>query len=147
MFGRRGFVLKRFVPGRWSVYVVRCRDGRLYTGIATDVRRRIAEHSRKRGRGAKSLRGRGPLHLVFQRIVGPRGLALRVEGAIKKLPKAQKEELIVQEIRVDRLMDLARAEVPRRGISRRDIGTRTRRSSRRRRVADGHRASFPTALR
>ena len=81
-------------PGRWSVYVVRCRDGALYTGIATDVRRRIAEHGRKRGRGAKSLRGRGPLRLVFQKVIGSRGLALRVEHAIKRLPKAEKEELI-----------------------------------------------------
>jgi len=94
---------------RWSVYVVRCRDGALYTGIATDVRRRIAEHARRRGKGAKSLRGRGPLHLVFQRVIGSRGLALRVERTIKKLPKARKEELIVQEVVVDRLIHLARS--------------------------------------
>ena len=93
---------------RWSVYVVRCRDGALYTGIATDVRRRVAEHARKRGKGAKSLRGRGPLHLVFQRTIGSRGLALRVEGAIKKLPKARKEELIVRETLVDRMVEVAR---------------------------------------
>jgi putative endonuclease len=87
---------------------VRCRDGALYTGIATDVRHRIAEHARRRGRGAKSLRGRGPLHLVFQRAVGSHGLALRVERAIKRLPKARKEELIVEKTRIDRLIDLAR---------------------------------------
>src|SRR5207249_11459149 len=50
---------RRPAPGsltaRWSVYVVRCRDGALYTGIATDVRRRIAEHARAGGKGAKSL--------------------------------------------------------------------------------------------
>ena len=95
---------------RWSVYVVRCRDGALYTGIATDVRRRLAEHAQRSGRGAKFLRGRGPLHLVFQRAIGSRGVALRVEGAIKKLPKARKEALIV---------DLARAARPRRGGVRR----------------------------
>lgn len=100
---------------RWSVYVVRCRDGALYTGIATDVRRRIAEHAQNRGKAAKSLRGRGPLHLVFQRAIGSRGLALRVEGTIKKLPKARKEELIVQKIMVDRMVELARAGLPRRG--------------------------------
>jgi len=99
---------------RWSVYVVRCHDGALYTGIATDVRRRIGEHAQKKGKGAKSLRGRGPLHLVFQRAIGSRGLALRVEGTIKKLPKARKEELIVREIMVDRLIELARAGLPRR---------------------------------
>jgi putative endonuclease len=88
---------------------VRRRDGALYTGISTDVRRRIAEHARKRGKGAKSLRGRGPLHLVFQRVIGSRGLALRVEGTIKKLPKARKEELIVKEVMIDKLIHLARS--------------------------------------
>jgi len=39
----------------WSVYIVRCRDGSLYTGVATDVRRRLAEHARLGGRGAKYL--------------------------------------------------------------------------------------------
>jgi len=88
---------------------VRRRDGALYTGIATDVRRRIAEHAGVRGRGAKSLRGRGPLRLVLQRVIGSRGLALRVEGTIKKLPKARKEELIVQKVMVERLIHLARS--------------------------------------
>jgi putative endonuclease len=88
---------------------VRRRDGALYTGIAIDVRRRIAEHAGERGRGAKSLRGRGPLRLVFQRVIGPRGLALRVEGRIKKLPKARKEELIVRKVMVERLIHLARS--------------------------------------
>src|SRR2546425_7525223 len=91
------FARRRSVPRRWSVYVVRRRDGALYTGIAVDVRRRIAEHARKRGKGAKSLRGRGPLHLVFQRAIGSRWLALRGEGANKKPPKARKEEVIVRE--------------------------------------------------
>jgi len=78
------------------------------------VRRRIAQHARRRGGGAKSLRGRGPFRLVFHRAVGSRGLALRVEGAIKRLPKARKEELIVREIIVDRLVETARARPPRR---------------------------------
>src|SRR2546427_2186880 len=108
MTGPRDFAPRRSVPHRWSVYVVRRRDGALYTGIATDVRRRIAEHAWKTGKGAKSLRGRGPLHLVFQRVIGSRGLALRVEGAIKRLPKARKEELVVQETILDRLIRLAR---------------------------------------
>jgi len=86
------------------------RDGALYTGIAIDVRRRIAEHARKGGKGAKSLRGRGPLHLVLKRVIGSRGLALRVEGTIKKLPKARKEGLIVQKAMVDRLIHLARTK-------------------------------------
>lgn len=78
----------------WSVYIVRCRDRTLYTGIATDVRRRVAEHARRGGRGAKYLRGRGPLRLVYARRIGSRGAALRAECRIKKLSKARKEALI-----------------------------------------------------
>ena len=81
---------------QWSVYMVRCGDGTLYTGIATDVRRRIGEHRRRDGRGAKYLRGRGPLRLVFVRAIGSRGLALRIESRIKKFPKARKEALIAR---------------------------------------------------
>ncbi len=79
---------------RWFVYIVRCRDGTLYTGIATDVRRRIAEHARHDGRGAKYLRGRGPFQLAFVRAIGARGMALKIESRIKRLPKARKEALI-----------------------------------------------------
>jgi len=102
---------------------VRCRDGALYTGIATDVRRRIAEHSGEKGRGAKSLRGRGPLHLVFQRVIGSRSLALRVEGRIKKLPKGRKEELIVHEVIAVRLIRRVRGS--RRTIRSRSAAVRT----------------------
>src|SRR2546427_9815036 len=96
MSGLPGFALRRSVSRRWSVYVVRRRDGALYTGIAIDVRRRIAEHARQTGKGAKSLRGRGPLHLVFQRVIGSRSLALRVEGTIKRRVKGRKDEQVVQ---------------------------------------------------
>ena len=76
----------------WSVYLVRCGDGALYTGIATDVGRRLAEHSA--GRGAKFLRGRGPLSLVFERGVADHGTALRMEYAVKQLSRQRKEALI-----------------------------------------------------
>ena len=79
---------------RWSIYLVRCRDGSLYTGIATDVPRRFAEHQRQGGRGAKYLSGRGPLRLVFQQPIGDRSRALTVEHCIKQLPKAKKERLV-----------------------------------------------------
>jgi putative endonuclease len=78
---------------RWSVYVLRCADGSLYTGIATDVSRRVAEHGAG-ARGAKYLRGRGPLEVVFQREVGDRSLATRAEITIKRLSKDAKEALI-----------------------------------------------------
>ena len=77
----------------WHVYLVRCSDGALYTGVALDVARRLAEHEGG-GKGAKYLRGRGPLELVLERQVGEKGLALKVERQIKKLSKADKEALI-----------------------------------------------------
>lgn len=76
----------------WYVYIVKCRDGSLYTGIAADVERRIADHLA--GRGAKYLRGRGPLTLVFKKQVGRKGQALKVERRIKHLPRHKKEALI-----------------------------------------------------
>ena len=76
----------------WYVYIVRCRDGSLYTGIATDVERRITDHLSNRG--AKYLRGRGPLKLVYKKQVGGKGRALEVEHKVKRLPRHKKETLI-----------------------------------------------------
>jgi len=76
------------------LYLVRCRDGSLYTGITTDVARRFVEHQGNGNTGAKYLRGRRPLVLVFQKKVGSRSLALAVENKVKKLSKARKEKLI-----------------------------------------------------
>lgn len=74
--------------------MVRRADGALYTGIATDVVRRFAQHGT--GRGAKALRGRGPLQLVLRRRIGALGQALRIEHALKQLPKASKERLVAE---------------------------------------------------
>jgi putative endonuclease len=76
----------------WYIYMIRCGDNSLYTGIATDVERRFEEH--QRDKGARYLRGRGPLQLVFQRAVGTRSQASKVEYQIKKLSKVRKETLI-----------------------------------------------------
>lgn len=76
----------------WSVYLVRTARGELYTGITLDVPGRFAQHAN--GRGAKYLRGRGPLALVYRRAIGEHGFALRVERRIKRLPRAEKEELV-----------------------------------------------------
>ena len=78
---------------RWHVYIVRAGDGTLYTGVATDVERRLAEHDGT-GRGARYLRGRGPLEVVFRRRIGDRGLALQTEHGLKRLSRAEKEQLI-----------------------------------------------------
>ncbi|MGI9272019.1 MAG: GIY-YIG nuclease family protein [Woeseiaceae bacterium] len=78
---------------KYSLYIIRCADGSLYTGIATDVARRFKEH--KAGpRGAKYLRGRGPLKLAFELPVGDRSAASRAEYQVKNLPKSDKELLI-----------------------------------------------------
>ena len=76
----------------WYLYLVRCRDGSLYTGISTDVERRFAAH--QANRGARRLRGRGPLELVFAQPLGDRSLALRVEHRIKRWSRADKERLL-----------------------------------------------------
>lgn len=77
----------------YSVYMVRCADDSLYTGIATDVARRLAEHESS-ARGAKYLRGRGPLYLVLAEEIGDRSSASRVEHHLKSLGKAEKEALV-----------------------------------------------------
>jgi putative endonuclease len=79
--------------GNYSLYIVRCADGSLYTGIATDVGRRIREHE-DGSRGAKYLRGKGPLCLEFEQCLGDRSVASRVEFRIKQLDRERKEELI-----------------------------------------------------
>jgi putative endonuclease len=75
-------------PRLWYLYMLETAEGALYTGITTDVARRVAEHGA--GRGAKALRGRGPLVLVHQEPVGSQGDALRLEAEIKRLPAARK---------------------------------------------------------
>ena len=77
----------------YSLYIVRCNDGTLYTGIATDVGRRIQEHE-SGVRGAKYLRGKGPLEVVFSEIVGDRAAASQLEYRVKKLDRSGKLELI-----------------------------------------------------
>ena len=80
------------VKDNWTVYIIKCGDGTYYTGISNDVSRRLEEH--KAGKGAKYLRGRGPLKVVFQEAAGTHGSALQYEIKIKKLSRSKKEELI-----------------------------------------------------
>ena len=71
---------------------MRCGDGTLYTGIATDVQRRFLEHQHG-VIGSRYLRGRAPLVLVFEQTVGNRSQASKVEYFVRKLPKADKEDV------------------------------------------------------
>lgn len=77
----------------FSLYIVRCADGTLYTGIATDVSKRLAEHEAS-PRGAKYLRGRGPLQVVFSEVVGNRASASQLEFRVKRLSRTQKLALV-----------------------------------------------------
>ena len=82
--------------GQYSLYMLRCADGSLYTGIAIDVAKRYDEHV-KGARGARYLRGRAPFDIVFCTTAGNRSDALRVEYWVKRLSKTDKEALVAGE--------------------------------------------------
>ena len=76
----------------WKLYILRCGDGSLYTGITTDVDKRLEAH--RAGKGAKYTRGRGPLELVYREDCGDHSAALRRELEIKGLSREEKLALI-----------------------------------------------------
>lgn len=76
----------------WKLYILRCGDGTLYTGITTDVEKRLEAH--RTGKGAKYTRGRSPLNLVYREDCGDHSAALKREIEIKKLSREEKEKLI-----------------------------------------------------
>lgn len=78
----------------WWVYLIRTAKGALYCGISKDVERRLSEHESGTGRGAKALRGKGPLELVYSRPVGHYADALKVEYRIKQLASTKKRALV-----------------------------------------------------
>jgi putative endonuclease len=88
----------------WSVYLLRCGDGSFYTGIATDVARRVGEHEQGK-RGAKYLRGRGPFEIVYQRPVGSRSVATKIEYRIKRWSRNEKKNLRELPKRIDALLN------------------------------------------
>ena len=78
--------------GVWFVYVLRCADDSLYTGITNDVSRRCEQHNA--GTASRYTRGRRPTDLVYQETYASRSLALKREIAIKALSRQEKESLI-----------------------------------------------------
>lgn len=78
----------------WVVYVLRCVDGSLYTGVTNDLRRRLAAHGR--GLGAKYTRHRRPVSLVYAVPASGRGAALSREAAIKRLSRSAKLALVLR---------------------------------------------------
>ena len=79
---------------RWFVYLLRCRDGSLYTGATTDISARLRVHNA--GRGARYTRGRLPVLLVHVEAAAGRSAALRREAAIKRLSRSRKERLLTR---------------------------------------------------
>ena len=75
----------------WKLYILRCGDGSLYTGITTDVAKRLEVH--RSGKGAKYTRGRGPLELVYEEECGDHSAALKREVEIKKMSREEKLKL------------------------------------------------------
>ena len=80
--------------GIWFVYVIRCADSTLYTGISTNVARRFEEHASGSPKSAKYLRGRAPLDLIYAKEIGTRSEATIEERRIKALTKTQKVNLV-----------------------------------------------------
>lgn len=78
----------------WYLYILRCGDGSLYTGITTDVEKRFQTH--QSGKGAKYTRGRGPLEIVYREECGDHSRALKRELAIKALTRQEKEALLLE---------------------------------------------------
>lgn len=78
----------------WWVYLLRCRDGTLYAGITTDPERRLKQHNA--GTASKYTRARRPVAMVYRERAKSHGAALRRELAIKKLPRAAKDALILK---------------------------------------------------
>jgi putative endonuclease len=78
----------------WSVYIIRCCDDSLYTGISTDVAKRMSVHQSCSLKASKYVRSRYPIQLVYQAEIGSKSEASRAEVLIKKLSKRQKEALV-----------------------------------------------------
>ncbi|WP_137936060.1 GIY-YIG nuclease family protein [Chitinivorax sp. B] len=82
-----------FPPGQWVVYILRCGDDSLYTGVTNNLAKRINEHVQ--GTGARYTRSHLPVNLAYVELVEGKSQALKREIAIKRLPRAQKLVLLM----------------------------------------------------
>ena len=80
----------------YSLYILKCSDGTYYTGITTDIERRISEHNGHAPKGAKYTSARRPVELVYRTVFSTRSEALKEEIRIKKLTRAEKQTLIAE---------------------------------------------------
>ena len=81
------------MEGNWYLYILRCGDGTLYTGITNDVEKRLAAH--RSGKGAKYTRGRGPLELVYREELPDHSAALKREYEVKSMTRQEKERMLL----------------------------------------------------
>lgn len=79
---------------KWFVYIAECRDGSLYTGMTTNIKRRIIEHNTDDLKGAKSLRGKRPIKLVYSEEFKTQSEARKREAAIKNWNRKYKQKVI-----------------------------------------------------
>lgn len=89
----------------WTLYLLRCADGSIYTGITTDVTRRLDEHQ-SGSRGSKYLRSRRPLQLLYHRRIGNRSLASRLEYRVRKLARNCKDDIAAVDALIDGFMSV-----------------------------------------
>ncbi|MEZ4200006.1 MAG: GIY-YIG nuclease family protein [Candidatus Paceibacterota bacterium] len=79
----------------WYVYILECADDTLYTGVTTDMKRRLSEHNgTPPGKGAKYTAARRPVHVVYQKRCKNRSYAQKAEATLRKLSRSEKQELI-----------------------------------------------------
>ncbi len=112
----------------WSVYIIRCSDRSLYTGMTTDVQRRFGEHLSGDRTAAKYTKSFSSMELAYEIPIGNRSLAAKIEYRIKRLPKQKKELIISRRLSRDELIQF---------IERQETGYETRRCPGRPRIPGG----------
>lgn len=95
-------------PSQWFLYIIQTEEQTLYTGITTDVQRRLAQH--QTGKGAKYVKGRGTLTVMYQIQVESRSQALKLEYRIKQLTRTKKRQIITQQPTLSELIELLNFE-------------------------------------
>ena len=92
-------------PVLWSVYLIRTASNSLYCGVTTDVQRRFTEHQGNK-KGAKYLKGKGPLTLAWSEVVGDKRKAMQLEYRIKRLSKVKKEAIVTNHLPLETIIAL-----------------------------------------
>ena len=107
--------LKKLLSDRhmneWSLYIIRCSDRSLYTGISTDVQRRFGEHISGGRTAAKYTKSFSSMELAYEIPIGNRSLAAKIEHRIKNLPKQKKELIISRRLSRDELIHFIEIQV------------------------------------